>query len=100
MFPARACSIGHFAGFVSQDEPIEIWIMVETEDVVGAYQRIVSAPPRAWLHGEGSHGFPMSSWERPEGEDMHFLVPGIESAKVTCEHWSTPQRFVALDGRA
>jgi hypothetical protein len=29
---------------------------------------------------------------------MHFLVPGIESAKVTCEHWSTPQRFVALGG--
>jgi hypothetical protein len=87
-----------YSYYCASGEPIEILFTVETVDDVGAYQRIVSAPPRAWLHGEGSQGFPMSSWERPEGEDMHFLAPGIQSAKVTCEHWSTPQRFVALGG--
>jgi hypothetical protein len=50
---------------------------------------------RPWLHGESSQGFPMSSWERPEGEDVQFLVPGIKSTTVTCEHWSTPERLVA-----
>lgn len=80
-------------------EPMEVWITVEpTGDLLEAYQRIVSAPPRAWMHGEASQGFPMSSWERPDGEDVHFLVPGIESAKVLCEHWSTPQRLVSLRG--
>jgi hypothetical protein len=99
MFPARACSIGHFAGFVSQDEPIEILIRLEpTGDLLAAYQRIVSAPPGAWMHGEGRRGFPVSSWARTYGEDMHFLFPGIVSATVTCEHWSTPERLVAPSG--
>lgn len=84
---------------LSQNDPMEIKIWVEpTRDLLAAYERIVSAPQCAW-HGEDSHSFPMSSWERPEGEDTHFLVPGIESATVTCEHWSTPERLSRSGGR-
>jgi hypothetical protein len=90
---------GNSPGFVSQDEPIEIHITLEpTGDAFAAYQRIVSAPPFAWLHGEDSRGFPMSSWRRPHGEDAILLAPGIKSATVTCEHWSTPERLITLSG--
>jgi hypothetical protein len=47
------------------------------------------------LTASHSGEFPMSSWARPSGEDVHFLAPGIWRATVTCEHWSTPERFVA-----
>jgi hypothetical protein len=84
------CSVAH-------GDPMEIKLLVEpTGDLLAAYQRIVAAPPSAWLHGEGSQGFPVSSWERRDGEDTHFLAPGIVSATVTCEHWSTPERLIAL----
>jgi hypothetical protein len=83
-----------------EHDRLEILIRLEpTSDVLAAYEQIVSVPPRAWMHGEDLRGFPMSYWVRPLSEDnVQFLVPGIVHAKVTCEHWSTPERLVALTG--
>jgi hypothetical protein len=79
---------------VSDQEPIEIQIELHPSgDVLAAYQRIIAAPVAAWLHGEDRRGFPTSRWEPPHSEEAVFLVPGIDSAEVTCNHWSTPERL-------
>jgi hypothetical protein len=79
-----------------EDEPIAVnlWLY-PAGDVVETYQEIISAPERAWTHGEDRRGFPLSRWESPLAEKAVFLVSGIEEAKVTCEHWSTPERLLA-----
>ena len=83
--------------YAGDGEPIEINAdLYPVDDVIAAYCRIVSAPAGAWLHGEDQRGFPLSVWESPLAEKPAFLVPQIVSARVTCEHWSTPERLIAL----
>jgi hypothetical protein len=76
------------------DEPVEISLWLEPAgDALEAYERIVSEPSRAWLHGENDRGFPESTWEIPQIEPLVFLVPGIREARVRLEYYSSPERF-------
>jgi hypothetical protein len=67
-------------------------------DPLGAYERIVAEPSRAWQHGENNDGFLCSSWETPSTERLIFLVPGVREATVRLEYYSSPERLVLFSG--
>jgi hypothetical protein len=80
--------------FNEEGESIEISVSLEpSSDVLDAYERIVAAPARAWMHGEDEKGFLCSRWQPPLAEEAIFLDPEITQATVTCEYWSSPKRL-------
>jgi hypothetical protein len=67
-----------------EDEPIAVNLsLYPVGDVLETYQQIISAPERAWTHGEDRRGFPLSRWESPLAEKVVFLVPGIARRRRT-----------------